>query len=188
MSTFMELRFHRVGQHGHTEAVATIKTIPGVELLLDHTRQLGWLQRQRLLVDEWDCRIVLWIHEHEERHQTADRVTTELDPYRFLDFGGPVRRVPSELGRIIEELEGSYALVDKGWLRFETRRYEQELLASLRTELLALAGTDARVEFGSERETLAGVVEGQVPVVHQVHHHLLRSGLVDADRISVGYA
>jgi hypothetical protein len=188
MSTFMELRFHRVGQHGHAEAVAALEAIPNVELLLDHTRQLGWLQRQRLLVDEWDCRVVLWIHDHEEHVEIAERLTTELDPYRFLDFGGPVKRVPSELGRIIDELAGSYALVDKGWLRFETRIYEQELLASLRDKLLELAGTYASIRFASERQTLSGVVEGQVPVVHRIHHHLSRSGLVDADRISVGYA
>jgi hypothetical protein len=188
MSTFMELRFHRVGQHGHAEAVDAIKAMPDVEVLLDHTRPLGWLQRQRLLVDEWDCRIVLWIHDHEERVEIAERLTTELDPYRFLDFGGPVKRVPSELARIIEELDGTHALVDKGWIRFETRVYEQEVLAPLRSKLLELASTYASARFSSEQRTLGGVIEGQIPVVHLIHHQLLRSGLIDAERILVGYA
>jgi hypothetical protein len=187
MATFMELCFHRVGELAHAEAVASIAAIPGVEVLLDHTRELGWLQRQRLLVDEWDCRIVLWIHDNEERVEIAERLTTELDPYRFLDFGGPVKKVPSELGRIIDELDGAYALVDKGWLRFETRVYERELLDSLRAELLDLASTYASARFGDGR-TLSGAVEGQIPVVRLIHRHLLRSGLVDAEHILAGYA
>ncbi|HVI00256.1 MAG TPA: hypothetical protein VM869_16180 [Enhygromyxa sp.] len=188
MSTFMELRFHRVGELAHTEAVAAIAAIPSVEVLLDHTRELGWLQRERLLVEEWDCRIVLWIHDNQERVEIAERTTTELDPYRFLDFGGPVKKVPSELGRIIEALDGSYALVDKGWLRFQTRVYERELLDSLRGELLDLAGTYASARLNEDRRTLSGMLEGQIPVVRQVHQHLLRSGLVDRERILVGYA
>jgi hypothetical protein len=188
MSTFMELCFHRVGELAHAEAVAVIREISTVEVLLDHTRERGWLQRQRLLVSEWDCRIVLWIHDHQERVEIADRITTELDPYRFLDFGGPIKRVPAELARIIEELDGSYALVDKGWLRFETRVYEPALLESLRDELIAVADTHARVRFGSERRVLSGVLEGAIPIVRTAHRRLLRSGLVDPGRVEVGYA
>jgi|SRR5690606_4837359 len=185
----MELCFHRVGELAHAEAVAAIEAIPSVEVLLDHTRERGWLQRQRLLVEEWDCRIVLWIHDHEERVEIGERVTTELDPYRFLDFGGPTKRVPGELARIIEELDGRYALVDKGWLRFETRVYEAELLDSLRAELLDLAGSHAVTRFGSEQKrVLGGAIEGQIPVVRLIHRRLLRSGLVDPNRIVVGYA
>lgn len=188
MATFMELCFHRVGELAHAEAVAAIRAIPGVEVLLDHTSERGWLQRQRLLVAEWDCRIVLWIHDHQERVELAERLTTELDPYRFLDFGGPLERVPAELARIIESLDGTYALVDRGWLRFETRIYEAPLLDSLRAELLGLAGTYAKARFASERRSLSGAIEGQIPMVRNLHRHLLRSGLVDAARVVVGYA
>lgn len=188
MSTFMQLRFHRVGEQAHAEAVAAIAAIPGVEVLLDHTRELGWLERQRLLVEEWDCRIVLWIHGEDERIEIADRITTELDPYRFLDFGGPVKKVPRELGRIIEELAGRYALVDKGWVRFQTRVYERELLDSLRTELLGIARTYASARFGEDQRMLSGAIEGQIPVIRLIHRHLQRCGLIDAERIHVGYA
>jgi hypothetical protein len=188
MATFMELCFHRVGELAHAEAVASIAAIPGVEVLLDHTRELGWLQRERLLVDEWDCRIVLWIHDNEERVESAERQSTDLDPYRFLDFGGPVKRVPSELGRIIDELHGTYALVDKGWLRFETRVYEAELLESLRTELLDLCQSYAAARFASQRQVLSGAIEGQIPVIRLLHRRLLRSGMIDPERILVGYA
>jgi hypothetical protein len=188
MSTFMELRFHRVGELAHAEAVAAIAAIPGVEVLLDHTCELGWLQRQRLLVDEWDCRIVLWIHGDDERVEIAERITTELDPYRVLDFGGPVKKVPRELGRIIEELAGTYALVDKGWVRFQTRIYEPELLDSLRGELLGIASTYATGRFADDRETLSGAIEGQIPAIRVIHRHLLRCGLIDDERIHVGYA
>lgn len=188
MATFMELCFHRVGELAHAEAVAAIRAIPGVEVLLDHTRELGWLQRQRLLVEEWDCRIVLWIHEHQERVEIAERLTTELDPYRFLDFGGPIKKVPAELARIIESLDGSYALVDKGWLRFETRVYESELLETLRAELLGLAGSHAAARFDRTHRVLSGAVEGAIPIVRRIHRHVLRSGLIDAERVVVGYA
>lgn len=187
MSTFMELRYRRVGQLAHVEAVATIAAIPGVDVLLDHSRALGWMQRHRLLVDEWDCRIVLAIHEHGERIYSAERKTTDHDPYRFLDFGGPVKKVPSELGRIIDTLEGGYALVDKGWLRFETRIYERALLDSLRGELLELAGSYASTRFDDKSSSLTGVVEGQIPAVRSIHQHLRRSGLVDLERILVNY-
>jgi hypothetical protein len=187
MSTFMEVSFHRVGESAHSSAVAALDAVPGVEILLDHTRERGWLQRQRLLVEEWDCRIVLWIHEHTEREDIHSRESTELDPYRFLDFGGPVKKVPSEVARMIEELEADYALVDAGWLRFETRSYEAELLDSLGAELEGIAQTYAKVSFGSDRGVLRGRVEGQIPVVRNIQRCLLRSGMVDPARILVGY-
>lgn len=188
MSTFMEMRFHRVGELAHAEAVTTIAAIPTVEVLLDHTRELGWLERQRLLVSEWDCRIVLWIHEHSEREQIHDRRTTELDPYRFLDFGGPVKRVPSALVELLEQLEAEHALVDSGWLRFESRAYEAALLDSLRAELEGIAGTYAKARFAAQRGVLAGRIEGQIPAIRALQRALLRSGLIDPARIAVGYA
>jgi hypothetical protein len=188
MTTFMELRFHRVGELAHAEAVTTVKAVPGVELLFDHTRALGWLERQQLWVDEWDCRIVLWIHEHAEREQVLERTSTELDPYRFLDFGGPVRRVPAQLAKLIGDLDADYALVDSGWLRFETRAYELALTERLRDELLAIAGTYAAARFASERGVLAGRIEGRIPAIRALQRALLRSGLVDPDRVRVGYA
>lgn len=186
-STFMDVQFHRVGEHAHAEAVAWIRAIPGVEVLLDHTCALGWTQRQRLLIDEWDCRVVLEIRD-QDHERIQDRLTTERDPYRFLDFGGPIKQVPSALAQLIAELDATYALVERGWVRFETRSYEAALLDSLAAELIEVVGRTVTPKFARTGGVLQGRFEGHIPTVRTLHRRLLRSGLIDADRVHVGYA
>jgi hypothetical protein len=187
VATFIELCFHAVGETAHRDAVATIKQISGVELLLDHTRALGWLERQQLLVDEWDCRIVVWVHETAEVFEADRRVGNEFDPYRTVEFGGPIKRVPTKLAELMDALGARYALVDEGWVRFETRSYELEVLEQLQAELEEIGGRYVAGKFALSAGALVGRIEGAIPVIRLLQTHLLRSGLVAGDRVVVGY-
>lgn len=187
MSTFIELCFHAVGETAHQDAVSTIKLISGVDLLLDHTRALGWLERQRILIDEWDCRIVVAVHDHAELLAPDERVGDEFDPYRSVEFGGPIKRVPTKLADLMAQLEARYALVDKGWLRFETRIYEPELVEQLQAELVELGGRFVASKFAAAGGVLTGRLEGSIPAIRLVQQHLLRTGMVAYERVVVGY-
>ena len=188
METFIELCFHAVGESAHHETVGAIKRIPGVELLLDHTRERTWLERERFFVEEWDCRIIVGIEETTELLAPDQHVSTERDPYRTLEIGGPVKRVPSKLAELIEALDASYDIVSSGWLRFETRRYEAKLYAQLQAEITELdAGLEAEFDISSNGG-LSGRVEGSIPTIRRIQRHLLGTGMVAPERVRVGYS
>lgn len=187
MATYIELRFHAVGELAHRAAVDDIKRVSGVELLLDHTRELGWFERQRLLGDEWDCRIVVGVYDNAELREVARDEDSVSDPYRMLEFDGPVKQVPAKLAELIDALAAKYALVDHGWLRFETRIYEAALLEQLEADLTELAGTAVACRFARTGGVLRGRLTGYIPIIRKAHQALLRSGLIDVERVLVGY-
>jgi len=187
VETFIELSFRAVGEQAHHDAVETLESISTAEILLDHTRERGWFSRQRLLVPEWDCHIVVWVHEAPELLEPDHHVSSERDPYRFLEFGGPKRQVPRALAELLDRLGADYGLVERGWLRFETRTYEPELCAALQAELDATARHYVRGTY-EYTGSLVGRLEGSIPIIRQLQRQLWRSGLVDHDRILVGYA
>lgn len=186
VESFIEMSFQVVGEQAHREAVEAIRLISGVEVLLDHTRERGWFARQRLMVPEWDCHIVVWVHERLEEIEPERRVSTERDPYRFLDFDGPKRQVPTRLADVLESLGASYGLVERGWLRFETRHYEPEVCSDLQTELEGIARRFVRGEF-AYTGSLVGRLEGSIPKIRELQRVLQRSGMVDPAHLNVGY-
>ncbi|NVB38991.1 hypothetical protein G6O69_14205 [Pseudenhygromyxa sp. WMMC2535] len=187
-SYYIKLSFHRVGPLAHEEAVAEIKAIPGVTMIYDHTRQLGILHRERLLVDEWACRVLFHIDTATSEREGDRRVANERDPYRTLELGGVVHRVPMALREAITSLDADYDLVDSGWLRFSTRRYEAPILAAFEDELREQVGPDATLSLGRERGQTLGKVEGSIAMIHALAPWLRRTGLVDGESLSIGYA
>lgn len=187
MAAYVKLHFHRVGPLAHKAAVERIDAIPGVEVVYDHTRSLGMFERQRLFVEEWDCRVLFYVQGADEYRNPDRREADELDPYRTLDLGEIEQSIPSALAELIEEIEADYALVKAGWLRFSTRHYETPLLDTLAGEVEELAGRFAEPTLEREGGRLFGRVRGAIPAVHAVGRHLQRCGLVDRDSIAVGY-
>lgn len=187
MATYIELGFRAVGELAHRDAVERIEAISAVDVLLDHTRACGWLERQRLLVDEWDCVIVVAVYEPAEMRDRNRTGFEDGDPYRTIVFDGPKREVPAALADLADELGARCVLVTSGWLRFETRVYEAELLAGLETELRELAGDGARCQLVRSPGLLRGRIQGHIPVIDELHQGLKRSGMVAHDRILVGY-
>ncbi|EDM76489.1 hypothetical protein PPSIR1_00982 [Plesiocystis pacifica SIR-1] len=187
MSAYIELNFRAVGPVAHERAAERLDAIPGVDVIFDHTHPLGLLQRRRLLVEEWACRILVCAQDTQDSRAPDERVADEFDPYRTVQIGGVKHRVPRELRALIDALDAKYRLVESGWLRFSTRYYEAEILEpftdQLREQLEGKTGHKLELRGGR----LHGRVKGAVPTIHTLTGVLRRSGLVHSDALLVGY-
>src|SRR5690606_27120111 len=70
---------------------------------------------------------------------------------------------------------------------FETRIYEAALLEQLEADLTELAGTAVACRFARTGGVLRGRLTGHIPIIRRAHQALLRSGLIDVERVVVGY-
>jgi hypothetical protein len=185
--TYIELTFVTVGPEAHANAVEQIRTMRKVKVVQDHTRERTWFQRSRLLVPEWDCRIVLGVRDPSD--EPGARTGDVTDPYRTLEYEGGTRTlaVPAALLDLSESLQAKYASVRAARLRFETRSYEDEVLDGLVARLEELSSGHARGSFQRERGVLFGRIESGVEFVDDLAAHVRRSGLVHFDRIRVEY-
>jgi hypothetical protein len=187
--TFIEMTFVTVGPTAHEHAVEQLASMStsDVKVVQDHTRERTWFERSRLLVPEWDCRIVLSVHDPEDE-QLAVRSGDVTDPYRMLDYGGTrALRVPAALLELSESLHGKYASVRAARLRFETRKYEPEVLDELVAQLEKLGQEQAVGTFQRENGRLFARMESRVEFVDDLATHVRRSGLVDVERLRVEY-
>ncbi|MCA9701627.1 MAG: hypothetical protein KC431_29170 [Myxococcales bacterium] len=184
---YVELRFHRVGPLAHQEAVSTLAAIPGVEVVYDHTMQLGMFQRQRLLVDEWACRILVYVGGRVNQRAPDRREANERDPYRTLEIGDITYEVPLALRKLIDALEASYDTVHSGWVRFSTRVYERPVLEALAADMRERLGPTASVEVSYDG-SLHAKVQGSVAKIHALVAWLRRTGMIDPDQLRVGYS
>jgi hypothetical protein len=185
--TYMEMTFVTVGPTAHARAVEQLGSVGDVKVVQDHTRERTWFERSRLLVPEWDCRIVLRVREpNDDELLVATGAVTH--PYRTLEYGGTrTLQVPAALLDLSELLQAKYAGVQAARLRFETRSYEAEVLDNLVAQLEQLARGHARGTFQRERGTLFGRIESAVEFVDDLAAHVRRSGLVKLDRVRVEY-
>jgi hypothetical protein len=185
--TYMEMTFVTVGPTAHARAVEQLGSVGDVKVVQDHTRERTWFERSRLLVPEWDCRIVLRVREpKDDELLVATGAVTH--PYRTLEYGGTrTLQVPAALLDLSESLQAKYASVRAARLRFETRSYEDEVLDGLVARLEELSSGHARGSFQRERGVLFGRIESGVEFVDDLAAHVRRSGLVHFDRIRVEY-
>jgi hypothetical protein len=184
--TYIELTFVTVGPEAHVSAVGQIRGMRQLKVVQDHTRERTWFQRSRLLVPEWECRIVLAVRDPED--ELGVRSGDVTDPYRMLDYGGTrTLRVPAGLIELSDSLQGTYASVRAARMRFETRRYEPQVLDDLVAQLEALGQEQAVGTFQRESGKLFARMESRVEFVDDLARYVRRSGLVDADRLRVEY-
>lgn len=187
--TYIELTFVTVGPEAHARAVEQLASMSTLKVVQDHTHERDWFQRSRLLVPEWDCRVVLRVREPEDEElldgASQGKVT---DPYRTLEYGGTrTLRVPAALVELTESLAAKRASVRAARLRFETRAYEDALLDSLVAQLEKLGSDRARGTFQRERSKLFGRIETSVEFVDDLAVHVRRSGLVSPEGVRVEY-
>jgi hypothetical protein len=185
--TYIELTFVTVGPEAHASAVEQIRTMRKVKVVQDHTRERTWFQRSRLLVPEWDCRIVLGVRDPSD--EPGARTGDVTDPYRTLEYEGGTRTlaVPAALLDLSESLQAKYASVRAARLSFETRSYERDVLDALVAQLEQLGQDNARGTFQRERSKLFARMESRVEFVDDLAAHVRRSGLVDLQRLRVEY-
>src|SRR6187455_2426732 len=109
--TYIEITFVTVGPEAHESAVEQIRKMHKVRVVQDHTRERTWFQRSRLLVPEWDCRIVLGVHDPND--EPGARTGDVTHPYRTLEYEGGTRTlsVPAALLDLSESLQAKYASV-----------------------------------------------------------------------------
>lgn len=186
MSVYVELHFHRVGPLAHQTAVAGLSGLTGVEVLFDHTTRLGPLQRQKLWVDEWACRVLLYIGSTMEV-EARDREANTRDPYRTIEFEDIVVEIPTALAEAMRALQADHRRVRWGWVRFATRNYEGHVREQFAADVREAVGEKARVELDGSSGRLQGRVEASIPQIHDLVRLLRRCGLVDADQIRIGY-
>jgi hypothetical protein len=187
--TFIEMTFVTVGPTAHERAVEQLASMStsDVKVVQYHTRERTWFERSRLLVPEWDCRIVLRVHEPEDE-DLIPTTSHGAHPYRTLEYGGTrTLQVPAALLELSESLRAKYAGVRAARLRFETRAYEDEVLDSLVAQLEDLGRGQTRGSFQRERSVLFGRIECGVEFVDDLATHVRRSGLVNFDRVRVDY-
>jgi hypothetical protein len=186
--TYIELTFVTVGPEAHESAVEQITKMRQLKVVQDHTRERSWFQRSRLLVPEWDCRIVLGVRNPEDDDPDA-RTGDVTDPYRTLEYEGGTQtlKVPAALYELSESLQAKYASVRAARLQFETRSYEPEVLDSLVAQLEQLGQDNAVATFQRERDKLYARIESRVEFVDDLATHVRRSGLVDFQRLRVEY-
>lgn len=186
--TYIELTFVTIGPAAHERAVEQLASISDVKVMQNHTHERTWFQRSQLLVPEWDCRIVLRVHEPEDEVLHVPNTGAVTHPYRTLEYGGTrTLQVPAALLELSELLQAKYASVQAARLRFETRAYEAEVLDNLVAQLEQLGRGHARGSFQRERGTLSGRIESAVEFVDDLAAHVRRSGLVNFDRVRVEY-
>lgn len=186
--TYIELTFMTVGPGAHERAVEQLASIDEVKVVQAETRERTWFERSRLRGSEWDCRIVVRVHEPEDELLIASTGAV-THPYRTLEYEGTrTLQVPAALLDLSDSLQGKYASVRAARLRFETRTYEAELLDNLVAQLEQLgSGGRARGTFQRERGALFGRMESAVEFVDDLAEHVRRSGLVNFDRVRVEY-
>lgn len=186
--TYIELTFVTVGPAAHERAIEQLTSMSALKVVQDHTRERSWFQRSRLLMPEWDCRVVVRVHEPEDHELLAARTGDVTHPYRMLEYEGTrTLQVPAALLDLSDSLRAKYASVRAARLRFETRTYENALLDSLVVELEQLGQGHARATFQREHGTLFGRIESRVEFVDDLAAHVRRSGLVDFNRVRVEY-
>lgn len=186
--TYIEMTFVTVGPTAHERAVEQVAGMSSVKVVQDHTRERTWFERSRLLVPEWDCRVVLRVHEPEDEELLAARTGDVTHPYRTLEYDGTrTLQVPAALLDLSESLQAKYTGVRAARLRFETRTHEDPVLDRLVAELERLGQGHARGTFQREYGTLFGRIESRVEFVDDLAAHVRRSGLVHFDRIRVEY-
>jgi hypothetical protein len=186
---YIEMAFITVGPEAHARAVEQLATMTVLKVVQDHTRERGWFQRSRLLVPEWDCRIVLRVRGREDDASLGTRTGDVTHPYRTLEYeGDKTLQVPAALLELSESLNASYASVRAARLRFETRdHYEDELLEALVVQLEQLGEGQARATFQREHGRLFGRIESRVEFVDDLAAQVRRSGLVEPERMRVEY-
>ena len=168
---------------GWENAFEAIDAVPATEIIHKRYRSLPWYDDPRHN-NGW--RVVVWVHGTVEAVD-AQPDDAQHDPYRATDVGELEYRVPAALSAVVDLLGGTASLVDRGQLRFTTRRYEAFVRDQLITELTTLAGNFARGEFGVERRRLIGRFEGAIPKILELERRVARSGLVDEEQILVDY-
>lgn len=186
--TYIELTFVTVGPEAHARAVEQLSSMSALKVVQDHTHERDWFQRSRLLVPEWDCRVVLRVHEPEDQELLAARTGDVTHPYRTLEYDGTrTLQVPAALLDLSDSLAAKYASVRAARLRFETRLYENQVLDRLVAELEQLGQGHARGTFQRQHGSHFGRIESRVEFVDDLAAHVRRSGLVDFDRVRVEY-
>lgn len=186
-SSYVAIEFRAPGPDAYARAVSTIDAVPRIELIFERSRELAWYERSELFGLELECRVVIWVHDALDATQVEGAEDRQDDPYRKLRVYDVEYEVPASLADEIDRLGGACSIVERGMLRFATRRYEERVRVQLAAELEAAAGKLARCEFGTERRSLIGRIEGAIPKIHELADRVRRSGLVDPARVFVDY-
>lgn len=194
MSAFYrELTYRTAGYEEHLRAWRRADDLPGVSVLSQHARKLGFLERQALFGDEHGCRLVLQVSSRRTGPAPPSSATT-ADPYR--GFHELITLLRHDVGDLIESLGAAHSEVTEGFFAFKTRDYEKAARDALMAEL-AEAASGRGVQVVTQVEgtpdegdhvALFGRVRGDIPGVKVVANVVRRSGLVDPDDVRVQYA
>ena len=191
---YREVEFKSAGPRRHLEIERRIHDLDKVDVLLTRYRKLGFLERDHLFRDAFQCHLVLRIGERHTEIRNAEGGSVQ-GPYR-RSSDDVITVVRPDLAEIFHELSATHAEVTRGLIRFESRTYKKDLVLRFREEFREVCDQHhCKRELQSSAygiaaaglQRLHGRVEGAPESVDAVAYHLRGSGYIDPNDVVVDY-
>ena len=173
----------------HDEVQQRADDLPGVDILLAQMRPLGWLQRDELFRDQYQCRVILAIVSPD--HEVATALTRGGDPYRAT-FEVFIREVRPDVLALIEDIGAKHREVTRGRMTFETKGIPVARADKLEKRLAPFAremGVNFEVSSTGRdgQYVMLGRAVGSILGIHRLSHALMSSPFVRRQRVGVAF-